>query len=369
MHTVSGQIIKFLQDSHGNLEGLVLDGGQLVRFPANQGHLVSLIVCVGSHVGIECILHSGNSAEEFWEATLITNFDSKRSVTFLAPKCQARPGVLLRNTPTSAASLVHPAPPVSGQISEKRAVEQTSPEAHNPFVERMVSRSEAQPSVPHEHSSSHVPQSPSVARRDATASIGQAYDRLHRIQAILAYLHIMKRKVPGIGQFLDEAKHTYEQSLARYEARNFVAASEFAAASVSLSRVVEIIISRTLRSDSTLPSLVPPPPDHFSSSSDSGHIEGELAEAESVLSRIRWLLENGTLPLEDRTQVRRIASWGDALYKQAQHLYRQAALPDAAELAQAALAGAHSAEHVCRKWYVGQASHPPDQVSDFLCPH
>ena len=102
---------------------------------------------------------------------------------------------------------------------------------------------------------------------------------------------------------------------------------------------------------------------------DASHVEEDLAEAGSVLSRIHWLLENGTLPLEDRTQVRRISSWGDALYKQAQHMYRQTSLPDAAELAQAALAGAYSAEHVCRMWYVGQVAQSSDKVSATLHPH
>jgi len=85
------------------------------------------------------------------------------------------------------------------------------------------------------------------------------------------------------------------------------------------------------------------------------HVEEDLAQAEAVLSRIHWVLENGTLPSDERAQVRRIASWGDTFYKQAQRTYRDAGLEDAAEFAQAALAGAYSAEHVCRKWYV---SHP-----------
>ena len=77
-----------------------------------------------------------------------------------------------------------------------------------------------------------------------------------------------------------------------------------------------------------------------------------------MLSRIHWVLENGTLPSEDRAQVRKIAAWGDAFYKQAQHKYRDTVLEDAAEFAQAALAGAHSAEHVCRNWYVSHPIHP-----------
>jgi hypothetical protein len=176
----------------------------------------------------------------------------------------------------------------------------------------------------------------------------------------------MKRNVPGIGQLLDEAKHTYEQALSRYQSQSYVAATEFAAASASLSRVVEILISRNVRTDDSLPSLVPPPPDLYSQSANSTDVEENLAEAESVLSRIHWLLEHGTLPLEDRTQVRRIASWANALCKQAQHSYRQSSLPDAMELAHAALAGADSAEHICRKWYVAQSFPSPERASQPL---
>ena len=197
-----------------------------------------------------------------------------------------------------------------------------------------------------------------LLRNDSARSIGCAYDSLHRIQAILAYLHIMKRRVPGISQFLDEAKHTYEQAHGRFAVNDFAGAKEFAEASGSLSRVVEIVMARTLRWDDGLPSSVPPPPEHSGGTIAAEHIEENLSQAETVLSRIQWVLENGTLPSEDRAQVRKIASWGDAFCKQAQHTYRDAVSEDAAQLAQAALAGASSAEHVCRKWYVSHRVQP-----------
>jgi hypothetical protein len=321
---------------------LLLNGGQVVRFPVGQSHLVTLVINIGSHVAVEGLFRSGNPAA-YLESALITNLDSKRSATFLAPKCQDKPGMLLETTPNSTASLARPDPP-----SEQHRARTSQPEA--------------QPSSSFYGTSSRNAYHPSDApRSEAACGIAHAYDHLHRVQAILAYLHIMKRQVPGISQFLDESKHTYEQALSRYEARSFTAAAEFAAASASLSRVVEIIMARTLRSDSSFPSLVPPPPENFLAFTDSSHIDQNLAEAESVLSRVYWLLENGTLPLDDRTQVRRIANWGDALYKQACHIHRHSSLPDAAELAKAALAGAYSAEHVCRKWYIGQ-SEPQHQV-------
>jgi hypothetical protein len=314
MQTTAGRIARFLENPERGLHGFVLDGEQVVQIPAEQVHLVSSIVHIGSYVGVEGVRHTGDSGEVFWQPSLIINFDSKRSMSFLAPKSQVGPGMPPhRCTPYPTASLVHP---------DKKGA----------------------------HSGSMSPETSNgdCTRDQAADALSRSYDSLHRVQAVLAYLHIMKRRVVGIGQLLDEAKHAYEQALSRFQDHSFVAASEFAFASDSLSRVVEILIARALRSDSGLPSLVAPPPDHSAEPCD---VDQNLAEAESVLARVHWLLENGTLPLEDRTQVRRIASWGDTLYKQAQHSYHFASLPDAIELAQAALAGAHSAEHVCRRWY------------------
>jgi hypothetical protein len=193
---------------------------------------------------------------------------------------------------------------------------------------------------------------------DAATGMERAFDGLHRIHAILAYLHIVKLHVPGIRQFLDEAKHTYEQALARYAAHDFEGAREFAAACQCLSRVVEIVISRTLRSDTSCPTMVPPPPQHPTTYGESAYLQDGLDEVESVLSRLHWLLVNGTLPLEDRTQVRRIASWGDAFYHETLRMYRSGSLEDARELVRAAHSAAHSAEHVCRNWYVAHALNP-----------
>jgi hypothetical protein len=362
VQTVSGQIERFIEDPRGVMHGLVLDGGQVVRFPAEKAPGVARIVCVGSHVGIEGILHADGSAEEYWEPFLIMNFDSNRSVTFLAPHSQARPGMLPHNHPQPEASLVHPPMPDAASHAESSVDNEL-------LSGKKLGHFPAQPSSSLNTSwTVHSAKSPVVTRNEAVASISQSYDALHRVQAILAYLHIMKRDVPGIGQLLDEAKHTYVQALSRYDSRSFVAASEFASASVDLARIVEILVSRAVRSDSSLPSLVPHPPDSPSHSTDSGDIEENLTEAESILSRVHWLLENGTLPLEDRTQVRRIVSWSDAFYHQAQHCHHRASLADASELAQAAVAAAYSAEHVCRKWYVGQSVVPSNEASEPVRP-
>jgi hypothetical protein len=305
MPMVSGRIAKFLDDPQSDFHALILEDGQAVRFPPHYADSVFSLVQLGSHIRVEGVFlpASDDSSDGYWEPALITNFDSHRSLSFSAPSCNEALGM--------------PEDCITPQSSASRA-----------------------------------PNARPGDRCKAAEVIGQSFDGLHRVQAIVAYLHIMQRDVPGIGQLLDEAKHTYVQALERFQVGKIAAAREFAAASVGLSRVVEILISRTLRYDSGLPALVPPPPDLHSHAGDCSRVEADLEEAEFLLSRIHWLLEHGTLPLEDRTQVRRITSWGDALFKQAQHSYQQVSIPDAVEFAQAALAGAHSAEHVCRRWYV-----------------
>ncbi|HEV2101408.1 MAG TPA: hypothetical protein VGR58_01400 [Candidatus Acidoferrum sp.] len=354
---VSGWTRELLRDRKGELSGILLDNGLEIQFPAALGRRAKEVINEGCRVEVEGSLER----EEFslgyvLQATVVKNLDSKQSATLPAPKQEGKPRMQL-STPIATASL---APAASGTRGEQANL---SPgEASVCGIAKQAPKEEdaktlAPGSFFHrllqdQDTDGH---GPAHARNDAARSIGLAYDNLHRIQAILAYLHIMKHRVPGIAQFLDEAKHTYEQSLTRFAEADFTGAKEFAEASGSLSRVVEIVMARTLRSDDSLPSLVPPPPEHPTTSPEPEHVKNDLAKAETVLSRIHWLLENGTLPSEDRAQVRKLAAWGDAFYKQAQRTYRDAVLEDAAEFAQAALAGAYSAEHVCRKWYV---SHP-----------
>jgi hypothetical protein len=201
-----------------------------------------------------------------------------------------------------------------------------------------------------------------ATRNDAVTEIEYAYSKLHCTLAILTHLKIMKQQPPRMGKFLDEAKHTYEQALSRYEARDFQGAQELGAASSFLLRVVEIVFSGTLRSAATCPTLVPPPPGHSDLMDGSSRIQDGLNEGESLLSWIHRVMENGTLPPEERTQIRRIASWSEALYGQARQMFRRGEMEDASKLAEAANAAAQSAEHMCRKWY-GTESSSPSMIS------
>jgi hypothetical protein len=401
MMFISGRVAKLMRNGDGHLNGLVLEDGWEVRFPEELGNQLACAISEGRAVAIEGVPRSDDFLEGYIYATRITNIATGPSASLPALKRKGKPGMQTRITPAETASL---APIRERQQSQES--ECSANEVHSPAVEASatgtadaaettpeITNTNDEPASNHQegrqssdgpedwrpmsrpislraaagalHPRSYFqllagetdPSGEHAVRNDAARSIGRAYDTLHRLQAILAYLHIMKHRVPGISQFLDEAKHTYEQSLSRFAANEYTGAKEFAEASESLARVVEIVMGRTLRSDSTLPSLVPPPPKRLGSTPETGHVEEDLAHAESVLARIHWVLEHGMLPSEDRAQVRKIASWGDAFYKQAQYTYRNAVLEDASEFAQAALAGACSAEHVCRKWYVDHPGH------------
>ena len=318
MQSIEGRISKFLYNSMGFRSGFVLGRGREIRFWRSHANVgaVTETVMIGSRVEVQGELRIDDAGGEYLHAALITNLDSRQNASLPAPACSGKASIATE----------HPLDTVSevGRAGDANALEPAA----------ILPRATA---------------------TDAGTAIERAYDGLHRIQAILAYLHILKRCVPGISQFLDEAKHTYEQALARHATQHFEAAREFAGSSLCLSHVVEIVVSRTLRSDKSYPAMVPPPPEHPTSDAQSNHLQGSLNEVESVLSRIRWLLGNGTLPLEDRTQVRKIASWGDAFYQQTRRTYRSGSLEDACELVQAANSAAHSAEHICRNWYVAGA--------------
>jgi hypothetical protein len=360
MQSVDGKVSKFLYDASGILNGFVLGRGQEIRFWISQANVgvVTDTVTIGSRVEVQGDLRRNVAGEEYLLAARVTNLDSRQSASLPALECLGKPGMLSDGAPHKVASLAHlrivgPERPEGAGSQADRAAD---------AIASYLSGIASHP-VPSAFSSDQNSPAPNVVLTRATTSdaatgIERAYDGLHRIQAILAYLHIVKLHVPGIGQFLDEAKHTYEQALARYAAKDFEGAREFAAACQCLSRVVEIVISRTLRSDTSCPTMVPPPPEHSTNGGESVYVQDGLDEVESVLSRLHWLLENGTLPLDDRTQVRRIASWGHAFYQQTRRMYRSGSFEDASELVQAAHSAAHSAEHICRNWYVAHALDP-----------
>lgn len=211
---------------------------------------------------------------------------------------------------------------------------------------------------------------PRTTGNDAAIGIGQAYDGIHRIHATLVYVRIMDISIsnPGFSPIFDEAKHTYDRALSLYEGRDFEGALEFASASTDLSQVLEIMISRALRSDFLYPSLVLLPPEHQTTLDDSIRMQEELYRVECLLSLIHGVAENGTLS-EDQAQTLNIASCSEHLLKKARHLLRSAEMQEAIDLIHAAVVTAHAAEHVCKRWYAMQGLDPilPPQRSYTMC--
>ena len=367
MKSVSGKVVRFLHHRPDQVSGFILDRGQEVRFWLTSSNAagISALLALGSQVEVQGDLREEGSAGEYFQAALITNLDSKKSLSVLAPVHLNKPGMPFVATPPNQASLAHLGAFAETGRTSRLTQAESSPASFastksRPFAQSSRNRSAAMIDQTHPG----LPPLPPASKLGAAAAIARAFDGLQRLQALLAYLKIVRRDMPGTGQLFHEAAHTYEQALRRYKSDDFECASEFAAASLALSLVVEIIISRTLRADTTYPSLVPPPPEHAFAFSDSNDVQEVLDRVSSLLSRIHWLLKNGTLPLEDRAQVRRIASWSETLYAQARRTYGNGAQDDAAELLQAANAAANSAEHICRKWYVSsQSSVPPASPS------
>lgn len=356
METLCGTVIKFLSDANDRVHGFVLDGGEAILFSAEHRDLLAAIVKLNSKIEIAGQLVSGEDEPQLLEAALFTNLDSNRSTNLPIPACISKPGMLSDVPPSPMASLAA----LQNKGAEESSDEDPQPQTSADVIELCDEETPSEPpeflSSSYESRPQHPPSNSRATRSDATSEIERAYDSLHRIQAILAYLKIVKRQVHGMSQMHGEAQHTYEQALLRHSSEDFEGALEFATASECLSRVVEGIISRTLRTDTSYPSLVSPPPEHTSTSEGSTGIQHDLATVEAILLRVHWLLRNGTLPVEDRTQVRKITAWSDAFYHQASRMYRHGSREDAAELAQAAVDAAESAEHICRNWYVAHAA-------------
>ena len=362
MQSIYGKVARLLRGASERVTGFVLDGGEEIRFSADQIETVSDIIPLGSRVEISGELDRSDDNRVILNAVYMTNLESNRTTILPGPVRLGKPGMLSDATPTPTASLALPHKKEDATSCEGGSQPQSSQNVIDLDTRKDATGGGQSWHESREHAHRHPLLQPRAQRSDAAAEIERAYDRLHSIQAILAYLNIMKRQVHGISQMHEEAKHTYEQAISRHAARDFEGARELATASTCLSRVVENVISKSLRSDSSYPSLVPRPPEHLGTPGESSQVEDELNEVAAVLSRIHWIMENGTLPLEDRTQVRRIFAWSEAFYQQSKRTYQHGCEEDAMDLARAAKAAAHSAEHVCRNWYVAQAGNSQNHM-------
>jgi hypothetical protein len=317
MQIITGRICKLLQGSAGEVNGFSLDIAVDICFPPDQATRVLAAVTVGSRVEIHARMRGNLTGEACADARFITNLDSGESVNLPVPPTPHSPEVstYVYASPREATPLAPAFEPVLGLQSL-------------------------------------------ATSGDVAGEIERAHSGLHRIQAILVHLNLTHQKNSRLSEYLDEAEHTFVQALTRYEARDFEGARECVAASSGLSRLVEILISRTIRSNTDHPKFVPSPPEHPVARDEKEAAQHDLDRVERLLARVRWVTENGTLPSGDRAQVERLSSWGERLCHRAHRFLDTGSLEDAMELAQAAGAAVCSADHLCKMCYVTRGVAP-----------
>jgi hypothetical protein len=317
MQIIRGRICKLLRGSVGEVDGFSLDIAVDICFSSDQATRVLAVVSVGSRVEIRARMRGDLTGEACADARSITNLDSGQSVDLPVPP-----------TPHS--------PEVSTYVYG-------SPRKDTPLAPAFETALGLQ----------------SLATSsDVAGEIDRAHSGLHRIQAILVHLKMTHQKNSRLSEYLDEAEHTFVQALIRYEARDFEGARECVAASSGLSRLVEILISRTIRSNTDHPKFVPSPPEDLVARDEKEATQHDLDRVERLIARVRWVTENGTLPSGHRAQVERLASWGERLCHRAHRFLDTGSMEDAMELTQAAGAAVCSADHLCRMCYVTRGVAP-----------
>jgi hypothetical protein len=194
-----------------------------------------------------------------------------------------------------------------------------------------------------------------VNSSEALREVARAHNRLHRSQAMLIHLRAVNRPMPSVGPYLEEAKHTYRRAGNQFHARDFEAAWQLAAASCSLSFVVEILISKPFREVAEAQSSVTQISEAPKVACTSMRLE-DLCRVENLLARIHWVVTNGTLPSEECERVERVSRWTEDFLRCARRFFESGAFPEAADSLRAANAAVLSAEHLCRMCYAARGS-------------
>jgi hypothetical protein len=354
MQVIQGQVRRFLHGRAGEINAFILDRGIEVRFPSAQSTQVSRIVELASNVEIHGWTRPGPAGGMQFDATAIINSDSNQIVYLRQLPLPHEPEV-----PPSSTAMSEEAASLAPLLHDGQAQDTASGNSFDSiegFTGEDEDRVLSYKSHPADGTGSH-PTGVAVAtrwanREGAVKNIERAYDDLHRTQAILAYVKIVDLKDPNVGQLLEEAKRCYEQAFSTYQRDDFTAAEELAAASSNLSATVELVVSRTFRSSANSPTLVPSPPLRRATSTESAQAQNYLLRVQKLLFRIRWLLENGTMPAEDIQEVQKITTWSETFCLQAQRVFRAGGTEDSMELAKTAYEIARAAEHICKKCYV-----------------
>ena len=290
MQCVSGRVAKFIPEPAEGVCGLMLDGGREIHFLCEYQQRVKGLAQIGTKVEVRGFLIADSRAGGNVGAVRITNLQSRESIDMDFPDPRRPLEILTRpNGARTAGAADSPG-------NEKKSGE--TPREANGGAEQEAAKTakislgmQSSPAYLRELLLEHAGRLPESLRMEAASAVSHAYDLLHRIQAILAYLHIMKRRVPGISQFLDESKRTYDQALSQFGSGDYSGARELAAASGQLANLVEMIIARTLRGDTNFPTLLAPPPRQLSGDTDASQVEEKLAQVECILSRVHPLIK------------------------------------------------------------------------------
>jgi hypothetical protein len=333
MEVVFGTVRELFSATGDATSAFVVDGGLEVHFAREWSNQVFDFVRVGSELEISGHAYCGMSGDPCINAQSILDINSLQSLDLQAPP-QSPVASPSSPFPLETAPL---APLCSKEILAREVDALVARLACATSLSEMVSRSQ---------------DDSELNRKAAARSVELAYDGVHRAQALMAYVRIVDLASPDTSQLLDESKFTYEQAVASFQRDDFLVACEFAEASIELARSVELLVARSLRSDVGYPTLVAIPPQSHGSEGLVDEAGDKIARVQGILTRIHWLLRCGTLPAEDREQVRRITSWSDNFFLKGRRFLRSGAVSEAAYYIRAAEAVAHSAEHVCKQDYV-----------------
>jgi hypothetical protein len=356
MQTIRGRVQRFLGKGPGKIGGFVLDNGIEVRFPSLDARQIFTVIEIGASAEIRGLTRPDSAAGRRFDVAAIINRETSQVLHFENLPLPHDPEVPPPSIATEEAASLPPLPPESLEhpasstrrlgLADGVSGERTDQGA---LPNRPTNRSQTTPKEP-------ANSTRSINREGAARKIEYAYDALHRTQAILAYVKIVDLKYPDVGRLLEQARDSYIRALSSYQHANFTAADELAAASRYLSAAAEGIVSRIFRSSANSPTLVPPPPRHQATQEESAQALNRILRTEKSLSRIRWLLENGTMPQEDVEEVEEISTWCERYFQRAQRSFHAGWVEDSADSAETAYAIAQAAEHLCKKCYVSRES-------------
>lgn len=346
MRIIFGKVCRFLYSPDGDATGFMIDDGLEIYFPPSYSRQVLSTLSVGSHAGICGLPCSASAPGSALDATYLANLDSQRSVNLEQQSPPDEPEVPAVTTstpglPTPLAPFHHESDANIRLRVENSQLTESVPTYRYDRESQPLRESRPPAACSHRSNS-----------EEAVETIERAFRRLHHTQALLAYLKILNLECLDIGELLDESKRAYQKAIANYEGKMYCVASEYALASSELSRTVEILIGRTMSCDSRCPTIVSPPPMHSSPYSGLVNAPSNFAKVELMLSRIRWVIQNGTLRSDDREQVSKIAARSEQLADEARRLVDTSPDGVSSEILKAAEAAVLAAEHLCKQSYV-----------------